>query len=201
MAEHPLMAGHPLVVVMGVSGSGKSTIGALVADALGVPFVDGDALHPVSNITKMATGTPLTDEDRWPWLATIGETLAEAAAGLVVASSALKRRYRDAILRGAPTAVFLHLDGSREVLSSRLEGRSGHFMPASLLDSQLETLERLEADEPGFVVDIGAPIDDLVAAAVETLGRKKRLQTPPHAGWSAVVSSGPGWEGAATHTQ
>jgi carbohydrate kinase (thermoresistant glucokinase family) len=185
------MGEHPLVVVMGVSGSGKSTIGALVADALGVPFVDGDALHPVSNIAKMATGTPLTDEDRWPWLATIGETLAEAGgAGLVVASSALKRRYRDAILQGAPTAVFLHLDGAREVLSSRLEGRSGHFMPASLLASQLETLERLEADEPGFVVDIGAPVDDVVAAAVETLGRKKRQQTPPHAGSSAVVSSG-----------
>lgn len=157
----------PLVVVMGVAGSGKSTIGVLVADALGVPFIDGDSLHPIANVTKMAAGTPLTDEDRWPWLARVGEELADASGtGLVVACSALKRVYRAAILVEAPGAVFLHLSGSREVLSARLEGRSGHFMPISLLDSQLATLEQLSDDEPRVVVDVGAPVDTVVARAV-----------------------------------
>jgi len=158
----------PLVVVMGVSGSGKSTIGLLVADALGVPFIDGDSLHPIGNVTKMAAGTPLTDEDRWPWLALVGEALADAAeTGLVVACSALKRAYRDAILAEAPGAVFLHLSGSREVLSARLEGRSGHFMPISLLDSQLATLEELTDDEPRVVVDVGAAVPTVVERAVD----------------------------------
>ncbi|TAM68327.1 MAG: gluconokinase [Microbacteriaceae bacterium] len=157
----------PLVVAMGVSGAGKSTIGALVADALGVAFVDGDALHPLANVQKMAAGTPLTDDDRWPWLAKVGRALADAEGnGLVVACSALKRAYRDAILAEASTAIFLLLSGSREVLSRRLEGRSGHFMPASLLDSQLATLEPLQSDERSVIVDIDAPVDQVVAAAV-----------------------------------
>lgn len=166
MQETPESA--PLVVVMGVSGCGKSTIGVLVADALGVPFVDGDSLHPIANVTKMAAGSPLTDEDRWPWLALVGEALAEAGeTGLVVACSALKRVYRDAILAEAPHAIFLHLAGSREVLSARLEGRSGHFMPVSLLDSQLATLEPLQQDEPRVVVDVGAPVATVVERAVD----------------------------------
>lgn len=155
------------IVVMGVSGSGKSTIGALVADALGAAFVDGDSLHPQANVVKMAAGHPLNDEDRWPWLALVGAALAQSSSsGLVVACSALKRVYRDAILSEAPDTVFLHLDGSRQVLANRLEGRSGHFMPASLLDSQLAALEPLGADEPGVVIDVDAPVATIVANAV-----------------------------------
>ncbi|MFI5084301.1 MAG: gluconokinase, GntK/IdnK-type [Actinomycetales bacterium] len=160
----------PRIVVMGVSGSGKTTIGALVAHELGIPFIDGDSLHPVANVAKMAAGTPLTDEDRWPWLETVGKELAAAGThGLVVACSALKRSYRDAIRATAPGTAFLHLEGSREVLGSRLEGRSGHFMPVALLESQLQTLEPLAADELGFVVDIAGHVDDVVAASVADL--------------------------------
>ncbi|WP_310060462.1 gluconokinase, GntK/IdnK-type [Arthrobacter ginsengisoli] len=152
---------------MGVSGCGKTTIGDLVARELGLPFLDGDALHPVENVAKMAAGTPLTDDDRWPWLATVGSTLANAGdGGLVLACSALKRSYRDAIRALAPDTVFLHLHGSKEVLGSRLEGRSGHFMPAALLDSQLATLEPLVGDEAGIVVDIAAPVNQVLNEAL-----------------------------------
>jgi beta-N-acetylhexosaminidase len=155
------------IVVMGVSGCGKTTIGDLVARGLGIRFLDGDSLHPVENVAKMAAGTPLTDEDRWPWLATVGSELAAAGGGgLVLACSALRRSYRDAIRAQAPDAVFLHLHGSKEVLGARIEGRTGHFMPAALLDSQLATLEPLEADEAGVMVDIAAPVDAVVAAAL-----------------------------------
>nr|WP_258068609.1 gluconokinase [Arthrobacter sp. N199823] len=157
------------IVVMGVSGCGKTTIGPLVAHELGLPFTDGDSLHPVSNIAKMAAGTPLNDDDRAPWLEIVGQELAASANGLVVACSALKRSYRDTIRAKAPDAVFLHLDGSREVLGSRLEGRSGHFMPTALLDSQLATLEPLEADERAVVIDISAPVPALVSDAVVRL--------------------------------
>ncbi|WP_426989507.1 gluconokinase, GntK/IdnK-type [Pseudarthrobacter sp. Y6] len=161
---------RPRIVVMGVSGCGKTTIGALVAHQLGVPFIDGDSLHPVENVAKMAAGIPLTDEDRWPWLATVGSKLASSgSAGLVLACSALKRSYRDAIRAKAPDTVFLHLHGSKEVLGARLEGRSGHFMPAALLESQLATLELLEADEAGFVVDIASPVDQVVPEALAGL--------------------------------
>ncbi|WP_314215974.1 gluconokinase, GntK/IdnK-type [Pseudarthrobacter equi] len=158
------------IIVMGVSGCGKTTIGDLVARELGVPFLDGDSLHPVENVAKMAAGTPLTDDDRWPWLATVGSELAKAGdGGLVLACSALRRSYRDAIREQAPDTVFLHLHGSKDVLARRLEGRSGHFMPTTLLDSQLATLEPLEADEAGFVVDISAPVDEVVASALANI--------------------------------
>lgn len=142
-----------LVVVMGVSGSGKSTLGADLALVLGVPFVDADDLHPVENITTMSAGNPLTDDDRWPWLRTVGLTLAAAEpAGLVVACSALRRAYREAILAEAPTTRFVMLDVPEEQLAERMRARDGHFMPATLLASQLATLEPLEADEPGITV-------------------------------------------------
>ena len=170
---------HPLVVVMGVSGSGKSTIGVLVADALGVGFVDGDSLHPIANVTKMAAGTALTDDDRWPWLAVVGRTLADAAtSGLVVACSALRRVYRDAIREEVPDVIFLHLDGTRDVLSRRMEGRTDHFMPTTLLDSQLATLERLQSDENGVVVDIDASVEQIVAVAVADVRAAFSLAPP-----------------------
>ena len=158
------------VIVMGVSGCGKTTIGDLVARELGVPFLDGDSLHPVENVAKMAAGKPLTDEDRWPWLATVGAELANAGdGGLVLACSALRRSYRDAIRQQAPDTIFLHLHGSEEVLSQRLEGRSGHFMPPALLESQLATLEPLDANETGVVVDITAPADEVVSEALSNI--------------------------------
>jgi len=161
----------PLIVVMGVSGSGKSTVSALLGERLGVPYVDADDLHPQANVEKMAAGHPLDDEDRWPWLATVGDTLTKAeATGLVIACSALKRVYREAILAREPRAVFVELDGSRELLESRMGRRQGHFMPTSLLDSQLATLESLQADEPGFRVSIDQTPDQIVDAVLAGLG-------------------------------
>ena len=157
----------PLLVVMGVSGSGKTTSGIALAAALGVPFLDADDLHPASNVAKMAAGIALTDDDRMPWLALVGAELAVASAGLVIACSALKRVYREAILAAAPSTRFVFLDGSRELLESRVQHRNGHFMPASLLDSQLAALEPLAADEPGVRI----PLDEhpTVASIVELL--------------------------------
>ena len=156
-------------MVMGVSGAGKSTVGIAIAEKLRVNFTDADALHPASNVAKMAAGTPLTDADRWPWLDLVGRALADAGdAGLVVACSALKRSYRDAIRAAAPSARFVHLVVPRTVLGDRVASRPGHFMPASLVDSQLETLEPIEADEPGVLVDseggVAATADRALAA-------------------------------------
>ncbi|MDP7701628.1 gluconokinase [Mycobacterium sp. TY815] len=141
------------VVVTGVSGSGKSTVGAALAKRLDVPFEDADHLHPPANIAKMASGQPLTDDDRFPWLDRVGEWLA-AHPGGVMSCSALKRTYRDRLRRYSPSAYFLHLRGRPDVIARRLAARPVHFMPASLLQSQLDTLEPLDADEPGVAVDI-----------------------------------------------
>ncbi|MCF4007441.1 gluconokinase [Corynebacterium uropygiale] len=142
------------VVVMGVSSCGKSTVGALLGYELGVPFKDGDELHPPSNIEKMSAGIPLTDDDRWSWLDAIGEWLAAHPSGGVIACSALKRSYRDTIRRHAPNTLFIHLHGSHELMAARMAARPGHFMPPSLLASQFATLQHLEPDERGRFFDV-----------------------------------------------
>ncbi|MGR0319360.1 gluconokinase [Agromyces sp. ZXT2-3] len=154
------------VVVMGVSASGKSTIGERLADRLGVPFVDADDVHPTANVEKMRAGIPLDDADRRPWLDRVGEVLAGSARpGIVVACSSLRRAYRDRILEAAPATRFVHLDLSREELAARAGARPDHFMPPTLLASQLATLELPAGDEPALVVDASAPIDEVVEAA------------------------------------
>ena len=151
------------VVVMGVSGSGKSTVGAALAQRLRVPFADADDFHPPANIKKMTAGQPLNDDDRYPWLEAIGEWLAvRCGDGGVMSCSALKRKYRDQLRRHCPEAVFLHRAGSLEVSGKRQSSRPGHFMPASLLASQFETLEPLESDEAGVAVDVDQDIDGIV---------------------------------------
>ncbi|WEG08913.1 gluconokinase [Microbacterium horticulturae] len=164
------MDAKPLVVVMGVSGSGKSTIGSALAEKLGVAFIDGDDLHPQANVDKMHAGHPLTDDDRWPWLARVGQALDDAGDdGLVIACSALKRSYRDAILSEEPRALFLHLTASQGLIAGRLEHRDDHFMPPALLDSQFETLEPLGDDEPGVAVDVGEDVAHVVSSSVDAL--------------------------------
>ena len=155
------------VVVMGVSGSGKTTVGAALADALGMEFVDGDSLHPEANVAKMAAGIPLDDADRAPWLDAIGAVL--AAGPVVVACSALKRAYRDRLRAAAPALQLVFLDGDRDVLAERMAARPGHFMPASLLDSQLATLERPGPDERALTVDIDEPVAMIVAELTERM--------------------------------
>jgi len=158
------------IVVMGVAGCGKSTVGAALAATAGIRFLDGDTLHSPSNVAKMAAGIPLVDADRWPWLDAVGAALAEAAEpGIVVACSALKRAYRDRLRAAAPGIVFVHLDGDAELLEQRLRARTEHFMPATMLASQLATLERLTADEPGVVVAIDQDVETIVAGAMDAL--------------------------------
>ena len=158
----------PLVVAMGVSGSGKSTVGAALAQRLRVPFADADDFHPPANIAKMTAGEALDDDDRYPWLEAIGEWLvAHEESGGVMSCSALKRKYRDQLRGHAPEVEFLHLHGTREVIARRQASRPGHFMPASLLDSQFATLEALAPDERGQVVDVDQSIDAIVQAYVE----------------------------------
>ncbi|MCA1218891.1 gluconokinase [Streptomyces sp. 8L] len=159
-----------VVVVMGVSGTGKTTVGPLVAEALGVPYAEGDAFHPPRNIAKMTAGHPLDDEDRWPWLDAIGRWAHERAGhGGVVSSSALKRVYRDRLRAAAPGAVFLHLTGDRELIEKRMAERKGHFMPSTLLDSQFAALQPLAEDERGVAVDVSGSPHEIAERAVAAL--------------------------------
>jgi gluconokinase len=153
------------IVVMGVSGSGKSTVGAALAQRLRVPFADADDFHPEANVEKMTAGIALNDDDRYPWLEIIGDWLSDHEdSGGVMSCSALKRKYRDQLRRHCPTTEFVHLSGSPEVIAKRQASRPGHFMPASLLASQFATLEPLEPDEGGITLDVDHDIDSIVVS-------------------------------------
>nr|WP_113866591.1 gluconokinase [Brenneria salicis]NMN92694.1 gluconate kinase (SKI family) [Brenneria salicis ATCC 15712 = DSM 30166]RBP62468.1 gluconate kinase (SKI family) [Brenneria salicis ATCC 15712 = DSM 30166]RLM30604.1 gluconate kinase [Brenneria salicis ATCC 15712 = DSM 30166] len=166
------MAGQS-IIIMGVSGCGKSSVGAAIAHALGAKFIDGDDLHPRANIQKMASGHPLDDNDRAPWL----ERLSDAAYSLrhknevgLIVCSALKRRYRDRLREDNPEMLFLYMKGSFEVIMERLKARAGHFMPTDLLKSQFEALEEPAADEADVVpIDISGSFDEVVAQGVSAL--------------------------------
>ncbi|MEE4545657.1 gluconokinase [Streptomyces sp. V4-01] len=160
----------PVIVVMGVSGSGKSTVGGLLAERLGVPYAEADDFHPPANIAKMSAGHPLDDTDRAPWLDAIAGWIEERAGhGGVVSCSALRRRYRDRLRRDAPDLFFLHLDGSPELIASRLAARMQHFMPSGLLASQFEALEPLEPDEAGAVVPVDGGARQIAERALAAL--------------------------------
>lgn len=152
-------------VVMGVASCGKTSVGEALAARLGAHFTEGDGLHPRANVDKMSAGRPLTDEDRWPWLALVGKTL-QGREGRIASCSALKRAYREHIAaRAARPVAFVFLDGNRELLESRIAARKGHFMPPSLLASQLATLERPAADEQAKAFDIARSVEEIVEEA------------------------------------
>jgi carbohydrate kinase (thermoresistant glucokinase family) len=153
------------IVVMGVTGCGKTTVGIVLAEKLGIEFIDSDVLHSESNKKKMSSGTPLTDSDREPWLQAVSEAL-QRHEKIVVACSALKRSYRSTILAGAPSTIFIHLSGSQELIFARLSERSHHFMPIELLDSQFQTLEPLDEGETGKAFEISKPVHQIVDEAI-----------------------------------
>lgn len=162
----------PVIVVMGVCGCGKSTLGRALAAALDVPYVEGDELHPPENVTLMAAGTPLTDADRADWLDRIGERLAQAdrlGTGTVVTCSALKRIYRDRLRVAAPSLRLVHLHGDPALLAARMAQRTGHYMPPTLLPSQLQTLEVPAPDEAAVALEIATPPEVLVSQALQAL--------------------------------
>jgi gluconokinase len=160
-----------VIVVMGVSGSGKTTVGTTLAEALGVEYAEADTFHPPANIDKMTAGIALTDTDRWPWLRGIAGWIGEHEdIGGVVTCSALKRSYRDVLREGGP-AWFLHLHGDRALIAKRMTTRSGHFMPVSLLDSQLADLQPLQSDEDGLTADLALGPDEIVRLALDALGQ------------------------------
>jgi gluconokinase len=169
------------VVVMGVSGSGKTTVAMRLVELLGWPFAEGDDFHPVANVEKMRSGRPLSDRDRKPWLAAVADWIGEqevAGRSAVVSCSALKRAYREALRRNHPSVWFVHVSASPAGLKARLETRSGHYMPASLLASQLETLQPLDPDEPGVTISGEGPPDVVAGRVLDALRdeRGRRLR-------------------------
>ena len=168
-----------IIIIAGIAGSGKTTVGKLLADRLGCEFEDGDLLHPAANVAKMHAGTPLTDADRWPWLHIIQGWIDQrisAGQTAVLACSALHRRYRDALLAGRPDVRMVFLQIGREVAAARLARRHGHFFPAQLLDSQLRALEPPGPDERVLVIDANQQADDMAAEIA------RRLDAGPPAG-------------------
>jgi len=167
------MAFDTILVVMGVSGSGKTTVAEKLAAALGVEFLEGDKFHPPANVEKMKSGTPLTDDDRWPWLeaiaAKIDEWRAQGKAG-VITCSALKRSYRDVLIGARRQVRLVYLKGSRELIHRRMAARRGHFMPVGLLDSQFKTLEEPGPGERPIVVDVGGTPAQIAAEVIRQLG-------------------------------
>ena len=160
-----------LVLVMGVSGAGKSTIGTLLAAQLGVPFADADDFHPPANVAKMSAGQPLVDEDRWPWLEAIGAWMDARSTGGVVTCSALKRVYRDRLRADRPQVRLLHLAGDAALIGARQAARPDHFMPPSLMASQFATLEAPGPEERAIILSVAPPPEVIVAAALEALAR------------------------------
>ena len=161
-----------ILVVMGVAGSGKTTIAAALAERLGWRLLEGDAFHPPANVAKMAAGTPLTDDDRWPWLRAIAaeiDAIRAAGGSAVVACSALKRAYRDVLIGDRADVRLVYLQGTRTLIGERLAARKGHFMPSALLDSQFATLEKPTADEDAVILDISHTVPVLLAEAARAL--------------------------------
>ena len=161
-------------VIMGVCGCGKSTIAAALAAAFDVRFIEGDAYHPAPNVVKMSAGIPLTDDDRTGWLQALATEIAaarERGTGIVVSCSALKRRYRDQLRRADPNLRFAHLQGPRGTIAARMQTRIGHYMPISLLDSQLRDLEPLQPGEAGVTLDLTRPPDALVASIIASINK------------------------------
>jgi gluconokinase len=169
------------IIVMGVSGSGKSTIGALLAEALGWPFADADGFHPAANVAKMAAGQPLTDADRWPWLDAIAAHIgASRTAGqpVVVACSALRCAYRERLRAGHGDLIFLHLAGAPEVIAARQAARQGHFMPPSLMASQFATLEDPAEEADAVTVSVSASPHEVVVATIDQLAIRGVVALP-----------------------
>jgi gluconokinase len=178
MESAPSIPATTSIVVMGVTGSGKTSAAQELTRQLGWVYIEGDDLHPEANVAKMAAGIPLDDEDRWPWLREIAAVIGTHEASgtsIVITCSALKRAYRDLLRDGHPSVWFAHVDVTREVLAERLAQRKGHFMPPSLLDSQLATLERLGEDEPGDVIAGDAPLPETVAEVLTDLKRERGI--------------------------
>jgi gluconokinase len=184
----------PVVVVMGVCGTGKSTVGELLAEALGVPYAEADDFHPPANIAKMSAGTPLQDADRWPWLDAIGAWARDRGGrGGVVSCSALKRAYRDRLRATARRLFFLHLTGDRGLIAERMAARTDHFMPSGLLDSQLATLEPLQPDECGVALSVDPEPAVITERAIAAL---RRLLDRPGSPAGPGGPGGPGGSGS-----
>ena len=181
MSADPLDAPCALIV-MGVSGSGKSTIAEQLAQRLGWTYEDGDRFHPASNVAKMSAGHPLTDEDRWPWLQAIADEIdrvCKADEHAVIACSALKRSYRDVLVHGRRDVRIVYLNGTQELIADRLAQRKGHFMPPGLLESQFKTLEPPGADENPVIVSIDAPAAEIVDDTINQMGLTPGISSPP----------------------
>jgi len=169
------------LIVMGVSGSGKSTIAEQLAQRLGWTYEDGDKFHPASNVAKMSAGHPLTDEDRWPWLQAIADEVdrvCKARDHAVIACSALKRSYRDVLVHGRRDVRIVYLNGTQELIADRLAQRKGHFMPPGLLASQFKTLEPPSADENPVIVSIDASVGEIVDDTVSQMGLTPDISSP-----------------------